>query len=121
MIGDSSFFFASIRTLFSLALVLGLFYLLMRILLKFSSRGFGGNPAGKKPIIVIGKLNLSPKKSIYLVKLGKKILLIGVNGGVHLLYTIEDEETLALFQTKIETRKSEGFFQILKNLVSHRD
>ena len=117
MNGTPSLFASSIRTLFSLVAVIGAIYFFMHILLKFSS-GRGRFFSGRKGLIeVIGKLNLSPKKSIYLVRVGKKILVVGVNGGIYLLLTIEDEQIIKSLELEAENSSSGGFSRLLRNIL----
>lgn len=108
---------SSLRTLFSLIAVIGLIYFFLYLLLKLNP-GRGKFSSGKNIIEVIGKLNLSPKKAIYLIRVGKKILVLGVNGGIYLLCTIEDEETVRSLELKYENSGSGGFSRVLKNIFS---
>lgn len=105
----------SLRAFFSLIAVIGLIYFFLSFLLRFS-RGKSRFNAGKNnPMEIVGKLNLSPKKTIYLVRISKKILVIGINGGINLLCTIEDEEFLKSLEFQSEGSKT-GFARILKNV-----
>jgi len=109
---------SSLRTLFSLIAVIGLIYFFMYVFLKLSP-GRGKFSSGKNRIIeVIGKLNLSPKKAIYLVRVGKKVLVVGVNGGIYLLCTIEDEEIVKSLQLESGNSGLQGFSQVLRNIFS---
>lgn len=109
---------SSLKTLFSLIAVVGLIYFFMYVLLKLSP-GRGKFSSGKNRIIeVVGKLNLSPKKAIYLVRVEKKILVIGVNGGICLLCTIEDEEMVKSLQLESGNSGFQGFSRILRNIFA---
>ncbi|MCD6256571.1 flagellar biosynthetic protein FliO, partial [Candidatus Aerophobetes bacterium] len=70
----------SIRAIFSLIAVIGLIYFFMYFLRKFSL--LQGKISSRKNSIIeiVGKLSISPKKTIYLIRVGEKILVIGVNG-----------------------------------------
>ncbi len=104
----------SLRALFSLIAVIGLMYFFVYFLFKFSRRK-GRFSADKNSLIeIVGKLNLSPKKAIYLVKIGKKILVIGANGEIHLLCTIEDEEFLKLLEFQPDSSRTK-FTNFLKS------
>jgi len=111
-------FSTSLRTILSLAAVIGLIYFFMHILLKLSP-GRSGSFSRKNNIIqIVGRLDLSPKKSIYLIRIAKKILVVGVNGGIYLLSTIEDEETVKSFEFGFKSSNSGKFSHLLKNLLS---
>ncbi|HDN84777.1 MAG TPA: hypothetical protein ENG47_03360 [Candidatus Aerophobetes bacterium] len=98
----------SIRAIFSLIAVIGLIYFFMYFLRKFSL--LQGKISSRKNSIVeiVGKLSISPKKTIYLIRVGEKILVVGVNGGFHLLLTIEDEKMLKSIQENITPQLSSG-------------
>lgn len=109
----------SLRALFSLIAVIGMIYLFMYILRKFSF--FQGKISGRKGIIeIVGKLSLSPKKTIYLIRVGKKILVVGVDGGFHLLLSIEDDEVVKSVQQDSAVPTPSGLFsqQFKKMLFS---
>lgn len=110
----------SLRVLLSLIAVIGLIYFLMHILSKLSSGKKNLGSGNQRLFEVVARLNLSPKKAIYLVRIGEKVLVVGVNGGIYLLTTIEDEETVKSFQTESGNPGSGKFSQILKNLLSFR-
>jgi len=105
-----------LRALFSLIAVIGLIYLFMHILLKLSPGK--RDSLGKNSVLeIVGRLALSPKKMIYLIRIGKKILVVGVNGGIYLLTIIEDEETIKSFQVRSENLGSGKFSKVLKNFL----
>jgi len=95
---EHSIFWDSVRVIFSLIVVVGVIYLFVYLLKKFSpNSGRFSNP-GKDIFSIVGQLRLSTKKSIYLVRIGERLLVLGVNGGIHLLCVIKDEKTVKSLQ-----------------------
>ena len=109
---------SSLRALFSLVAVIGLIYFFMHFLLKISPTQNRISSRKNGMVEIMGKINLSPKKAIYFIKIGKKILIVGVNGGISLLSVIEDEETMKLLEAESESSKFGGFSRVLKNVFS---
>ena len=71
----AAFFGPVSRTIFSLIVVLGLIFTTAWILKK-NKIGFGASNAAEV-LEVIGKRTVAPKQSIYLVRLGSRILVLG--------------------------------------------
>ncbi|HHF98128.1 MAG TPA: hypothetical protein ENL39_01390 [Candidatus Aerophobetes bacterium] len=115
---ESSFLLSSLKAFFSLIAVIGLLYFFMRFLSKFSS--VKGKVITKKGDIVqiVDKISLSPKKFIYFLRVGEKIFAIGVNGGINLLFVIEDSEVVKAFQSESGNSKFGGFSKVLRDIFS---
>jgi len=90
----SSLFYTSLRAMFSLMVVVGLIYLFVHFLRKSSGSQKQASYKNKGIFSVVGRLYLSPKKTIYLVRIGEKILVLGVDERIHLLSTIKNENTI---------------------------
>jgi flagellar biosynthetic protein FliO len=81
-----------IKTLFSLAAVLGLMVGVVFLLKKFVY-GTGAPSAAQVDITVLGSRSLSPKKSISVVRVMGKVLVVGLSEqGMSLLTELENEE-----------------------------
>jgi flagellar biogenesis protein FliO len=65
-----------LRTLIALAAVCGLIWFSLRWLAR---RGLG--VPGARSLRVVGRLALEPRKNLYLVRAGKRVLLIGTGEG----------------------------------------
>jgi flagellar biogenesis protein FliO len=91
------FFGAVLRTIFSLAVVLGLLYLTLWAIKKFT--GGAAGPFAGGAVRVVGRVYLSPKSVVYFLRLPDELLVIGTNaGGIAPLTTITDEETISLIE-----------------------
>jgi flagellar biogenesis protein FliO len=74
-LGYTGLLFDLLRTLLALAAVCGLLWFSLRWLAR---RGLGGATVGRDaPLAVLRRLPLEPHKSLYLVRAGKRLLLIG--------------------------------------------
>ncbi|HEX6515058.1 MAG TPA: flagellar biosynthetic protein FliO [Nocardioidaceae bacterium] len=75
-----------LRVLVSLALVLGLFWLVAR----YGTRRLGGS---RSLVRVLGRQQLSRGSSLAVVEVGERVLVVGVSdGGVRLLTELEPDE-----------------------------
>ncbi len=64
------------KLIISMVIIVGLIYLSMYFLKKINSRAAGGGIIGDT-IKIIGRTFLSPKQSLYLVKIGERYTIIG--------------------------------------------
>jgi flagellar protein FliO/FliZ len=71
-----SLFGIVIKLIISMVVIVGLIYLSMYFLKKINSRAAGGGIIGDT-IKIIGRTFLSPKQSLYLVKIGDRYAIIG--------------------------------------------
>ncbi len=77
-----------------LALVIGLIYLAIKALRSYVYKGQGAF-AAKKPVSLLGSLNLSPNKTVYVLEVGRKILVVGgTQNQLSLLTEIQDQEAI---------------------------
>ena len=67
-----------LRTVFALAAVCLLAYVGLRWL---AGRGFGGSPGRSSTVRVLSRIPLEARKSLYVVRAGKRVLLLGVGDG----------------------------------------
>jgi flagellar protein FliO/FliZ len=83
-------FYVVLKVLFFLLLIIGLFFILIRLLaLRNRSAAFG------RPIRSIGGVPLGQNKSLQIVSVGKALYIVGVGDNVQLLDKIDDERTVA--------------------------
>ena len=71
-----SLFGIVVKLIISMVVIVGLIYLSMYFLKKINSRAAGGGIIGDT-IKIIGRTFLSPKQSLYLVKIGERYTIIG--------------------------------------------
>lgn len=96
----------------SLVIIIGLIYLTVFLLRKFSNRTF---PNGNQLIEVVGKSCLTPKQSLFVVKLGLTYAVLGVSeNSVNLIKELSPEEADSLQQTQ---DKPKGFQNVLKSVL----
>jgi len=81
------------RAFFSLALIIGLIYFVMYVLRRTTGEG-RSYLASRKMFAILDRFSLGPKKSIYLVRVGEKILVLGVGNEINLLLVIEDGQLI---------------------------
>ncbi len=92
-----------------LAVLLGLVYLLK----KFSPK-FGRGALAGREMDLLAQYRLGPKKTLAVVRVGKRLLLLGVTeASINLLTEIEDEEMIQRL-SRGETGAVQGFGRILK-------
>lgn len=96
-LADQSFALDLLRTLLALGLVCALVFVSLRLLARrgfggFRGLGFGGS-AG--PIRVLQRVPLEPRRALYLIAAGKRVLLVGSGeGGAPRLIAELDPELL---------------------------
>jgi flagellar protein FliO/FliZ len=109
-----------IRLFLSLVLIIGLIYLSL-FLLKKSSLGLKKNRAGDL-IQVLERCYISPKKGIFIVKIGSKLLALGVTETqINLLSEINlNPESKTDLENKIVSEKEIGttFLQKIKGKLN---
>ncbi|HPH96547.1 MAG TPA: flagellar biosynthetic protein FliO [Anaerolineaceae bacterium] len=80
-------FGGAVSTLFRVLLVFGLLFLTMILLQRW--KGGGGAPAERR-MKLMETLHLSPRQSIYLVRVGEKEFMVGgTDSGMHLLAELD--------------------------------
>jgi len=108
------------RALFSLILIIGLIYFIMYLL----RRAMGREKRGfmdRRTFGIVGRIYLAPKKFIYLVRAGEKILVLGVGNEIHLLLIMKDDEiTKSLRDEPGNSLGIRGFSEYLKRALSSK-
>jgi flagellar biosynthetic protein FliO len=101
-----------VKLILSLVVVVGLIYLSIFLLKKISNRTM---PSSDQLIKVIGRSYLTPKQSLYIVKLGLKYAILGVGeNSVNLIKELSTEEIDSL---KPVADKPKGFQEVLKSML----
>lgn len=91
-----------VKTLLSLAAVLGLMIAVVVVMKKFL---FGGHVSSSSVVemSVIGTMTLHPKRSIAVIKVMNKILIVGISeDGMQTLGEVTDPAVLASLDAKLE-------------------
>ena len=93
----------SIRMILSLIVVLALIYLVVYILKRYSYPGVSGH---SDLIKIVSFSYLRTKEMLYIVKVGEKLLLLGVTpNSINLITELEEEDFKAGFKEKLEGTK----------------
>jgi len=108
-----SLFRATLRTVASLILIIGLcifiLYFWQRIMNKREMN------FSKKSFSIINRLPLDSRKFIYLVRIGEKILVLGVGQEIHLLCILKEEEIANFLENEAKNSlKIKNFSNYLK-------
>ncbi len=105
--GSSGSVFDSTRIGFALLIVLVAIYVSHRVWKKLGMPGGGGRVAG--PLQVVSRLSVSPKQQILLVRVGKRLVLIG-NSTTQMnpLCEITDPEEAALLLGEVTAQREES-------------
>ena len=116
---NSPFSSSPLRAIFSLLAVLGLIYFFFFFLRKFSRTTKYSSSGNEEVFSIMGRLSLSAKKNIYLIRTGEKILVLGVDEQIHLLSTIEDETAIESLKSQLSPSSAGSkFSDYLKNFIS---
>lgn len=101
-----------IKLILSLAIIIGLIYLTVFLLKKLGNRTV---PNSENLIKVIAKSYLTPKQSLYIVKLGSSYSVLGVGeSAVNHIKDISSEEIKTL---QANAEKPKGFQSVLKSVL----
>jgi flagellar biogenesis protein FliO len=102
-LAPSSFAFDLARTLLALLAVCLLLFAALRML---SRRGFGLGASGDGALRIVQRLPLEPRKTLYLVAAGERLLVIatGENGAPHLIAELEPGAPLPLAVKDVAAR-----------------
>ena len=79
-LADQSFALDLLRTLLALGLVCALVFVSLRLLARRGLRGFGFG-ASQGPVRVLQRIPLEPRRALYLIAAGKRVLLVGSGEG----------------------------------------
>lgn len=113
-------FWISLRMFFSLFVVIALIFLFVFILKRINPRK--GMPDNQRPVQLLFQEPLGQKRSICLVKVLDRVLVLGVtNAHISYLSTLENDETLLFDEildegTVLETRVKNGINAIRQRL-----
>lgn len=103
--GDNSspsLVFEIIKMFFALLLVIGLIYVVLKLLGKRNKLG-----SNIKSLENVGGISVGQNKSIQIVRIGNQVYMVGVGDNVELLQEITDEETIQ--QILHDEQQSEDF------------
>ena len=80
------------KLIVSMILIVGLIYLSMYLIKKVNNRAAGGGIIGDT-IKVIGRTFISPKQSLYLVKIGQRYTILGATeSNINMITELSDQE-----------------------------
>lgn len=101
-----------VRAFLTMMMIVGLMFALLIVVRKYF---FNKPRLTNDNMRVLSSISLQPKKSIFLVKIFNKVMLVGVSdNSVASLGEITDEETLELLETSSQKKQIKGFSEILK-------
>jgi flagellar biosynthetic protein FliO len=114
--GISSFSGMIFRAIGSLIIVIGVMFIIIWLMRKFSSKnGLFGKSEDEKIINVIAKSALNSKQAIYVVEVPERILILGVSGdNINILSEIKEPSTIKSLK---EGAKEGIFAQYLKGFT----
>lgn len=116
---NSPFSSSPVRVIFSLLAVLGLIYFFLFFLRKFSRTTRYSSSGNEDVFSIVGRLSLSAKKNIYLIRTGEKILVLGVDEQIRLLSIIEDKTVMESLRSQLSpSSPGSKFSDYLKNFIS---
>jgi flagellar biosynthetic protein FliO len=100
------------KLILSLVIIIGLIYLSIFMLKRFSNRTFSNSDGLVK---IIAKSHLTPKQSLFIVKLGLSYAVLGVSeSSVNLIKELAPEEVESLKQN---SEKPKSFQNVLKSVL----
>jgi len=106
-----------LRMVLILAAVVGVIYLIFWLLKRGMRRQLPQNDL----IHLLGTRNLTGNRALHLVELGKQVFLVGAaEGSISLISEIKNQETLdtiALEQSQMQTRATEGFSHFFQSFL----
>ena len=110
-----SIFSTFIRLVLYLVLTIGLIFVTVwGLKMVWEKRGFANNVDETKPIKVLNSTYLAPRKAVYLVEVGNRVLVLGVgNEEIACLDVITDPTEIASIRQATQT----GFPNILERLI----
>ncbi len=100
-----------LKLIISMAVIIGLIYGSILLLRKISNRTL---PQANQWVKVIGRSYLTPKQSLYIVKMGPKFAVLGVSdNSVNLIKELTPEEAESLNTPSEKPREFAGIFKSL--------
>lgn len=104
------------KVLFSLLLIIGLLYVVMKVLSRknrWLSAGGTFRPLGGIP--------LGPNKSVQMIEIGESIYLVGVGENVQLIDKIVDEEEISRIKSRLYGGRPQGEGGLWRQLKAWRN
>lgn len=103
-----------------LALVIALIYLAVRALRHYVYRGGAVAPT-KKPVSLLGSLSLSPNRTVYVLEVGRKVLVVGATQSqMSLLTEVTDPEAIDEMRVQPAQTGSADQFSSLLSAAARR-
>lgn len=103
-----------------LALVVGLIYVAFLVLRRYFTRG-KTVVQGKKPVSLLSSLNLSPSRTVYLLEVGKKVLVVGATQNqLSLLTEVTDPETVDEVRSQAAESSAASQFSSFLNVAKRQ-
>ncbi|MDH4100585.1 MAG: flagellar biosynthetic protein FliO [Nitrospirota bacterium] len=118
--GRPSLVASTLRVVAALALVLAALLFTLYMLKRFMDRGSGGGDKGA-PIRIITSKFLGPKKSIAVVEVYGRYLVVGITpGGINLLADLKDAEDVARVESTMGGITPQTFSDFLRGSLGKR-
>lgn len=119
-----SFLWMLLQTIFALALVIGLAYLIFRVILPRLAVNYGSN----NMVRVVDRIGLEARKSLYVIEVaGKWILVASSENGVQLIAELDaagaklaEEEILKNRQLPADTAFGKSFADKLNEVIKRK-
>jgi flagellar biosynthetic protein FliO len=103
-----------VKAFLTMMMIVGLMFALLIVVRKYF---FNKPHVSNNNMKVLSSLSLQPKKSIYLVKVFNKVMLVGTSdNSIAALGEITDDETLEMIETTQQKKQIGGFAELLKGL-----
>ena len=103
-----------IRAFLTMMMIVGLMFALLVVVRKYL---FNRPNISNENMKVLSSLSLQPKKSIFLVKVFNKVMLVGISdNSIAALGEITDEETLEIIDATAQRKQMKSFSEILRGI-----
>ena len=103
-----------VRAFLTMMMIVGLMFALLVVVRKYF---FNRPNISNENMKVLSSLSLQPKKSIFLVKVFNKVMLVGISdNSIAALGEITDEETLDIIDATAQRKQMKSFSEILKGI-----
>lgn len=104
-----------VKAFMTMMIIVGLMFALLIAVRKFL---FNKPHLNNDNLKVLSTLSLQPKKSIFIVKIFNKIMLVGVSdNSMAALGEITDDDTLKMLESADQKKQMKGFSEILKGFT----
>lgn len=118
--GRPSLVAATLRVVAALAIVLAALLFTLYMLKRFMDRGSGGGDKGA-PIRVLTSKFIGPKKSIAVVEVYGRYLVVGItSGGINLLADLKDEADVSRVESSMSGVTPQTFGDFLRGSLGRR-